>query len=584
MNFFKSFLASLLGTFVAMGLVAIFFFMGIAAVATSLNFEQSGSTWIKENSVLDLDLNTEVKDRSPVYNPLEGLSDFDSGMIGMDEIIGSIKKAKEDEKIKGIKLHTGSIGSGWAQAREIRNALEEFKTSGKFIYAYSDYMSQKGYYVSSVADSIFMNPMGMMQLKGLSSEVLYYQDFQNQYGVKMEVIRHGKYKSAVEPYLQDHMSYENRIQIQSLLDAVWETLRDEVAQSRGIAPATLDTLADDLLINDAEEALAQGMIDGLVYEDDFENKIKAALKIDSKEDLEGLDIGEVNVKIQEYDKEITDRIAIVYAQGPIFNTEGSEDIIGKDAINKAFDEILESKKIKAVVLRVDSPGGDALTSEIILNASRALKGEKPLVVSMGNVAASGGYYIASLADRIFADPMTITGSIGVLAAFPNIRGMTDKIGINAEQVTTHENAMGYSVFEPISKGFKKSTTSSIEKIYHTFKSRVAEGRSLSMETVEEIAQGRVWSGKDAVEIGLVDTLGGLQEAIAAAAELAELDKYNLVDYPKYEEDFESMLLGAFSQAQAKLLQHPLEKYTAEFIELSRLEGIQTRIPYSIKME
>ena len=557
MNFFKSFLASLLGTFVAMGLVAIFFFMGIAAVATSLNFEQSGSTWIKENSVLDLDLNTEVKDRSPVYNPLEGLSDFDSGMIGMDEIIGSIKKAKEDEKIKGIKLHTGSIGSGWAQAREIRNALEEFKTSGKFIYAYSDYMSQKGYYVSSVADSIFMNPMGMMQLKGLSSEVLYYQDFQNQYGVKMEVIRHGKYKSAVEPYLQDHMSYENRIQIQSLLDAVWETLRDEVAQSRGIAPATLDTLADDLLINNAEEALAQGMIDGLVYEDDFENKIKAALKIDSKEDLEGLDIGEVNVKIQEYDKEITDRIAIVYAQGPIFNTEGSEDIIGKDAINKAFDEILESKKIKAVVLRVDSPGGDALTSEIILNASRALKGEKPLVVSMGNVAASGGYYIASLADRIFADPMTITGSIGVLAAFPNIRGMTDKIGINAEQVTTHENAMGYSVFEPISKGFKKSTTSSIEKIYHTFKSRVAEGRSLSMETVEEIAQGRVWSGKDAVEIGLVDTLGGLQEAIAAAAELAELDKYNLVDYPKYEEDFESMLLGAFSQAQVKLFQHPI---------------------------
>ncbi|MEK9516812.1 MAG: signal peptide peptidase SppA [Flavobacteriaceae bacterium] len=584
MNFFKSFLASLLGTFVAMGLVAIFFFMGIAAVATSLNFEQSGSTWIKENSVLDLDLNTEVKDRSPVYNPLEGLSDFDSGMIGMDEIIGSIKKAKEDEKIKGIKLHTGSIGSGWAQAREIRNALEEFKTSGKFIYAYSDYMSQKGYYVSSVADSIFMNPMGMMQLKGLSSEVLYYQDFQNQYGVKMEVIRHGKYKSAVEPYLQDHMSDENRIQIQSLLDAVWETLRDEVAQSRGIAPATLDALADDLVINDSEEALAQGMIDGLVYEDDFENKIKAALKIDSKEDLEGVDIGEINVQIQEYDKEITDRIAIVYAQGPIFNTEGSEDIIGKDAINKAFDEILESKKIKAVVLRVDSPGGDALTSEIILNASRALKGEKPLVVSMGNVAASGGYYIASLADRIFADPMTITGSIGVLAAFPNIRGMTDKIGINAEQVTTHENAMGYSVFEPISKGFKKSTTSSIEKIYHTFKSRVAEGRSLSMETVEEIAQGRVWSGKDAVEIGLVDTLGGLQEAIAAAAELAELDKYNLVDYPKYEEDFESMLLGAFSQAQAKLLQHPLEKYTAEFIELSRLEGIQTRIPYSIKME
>lgn len=584
MNFFKSFLASLMGTFIAMGLVALFFFMGIAAIATSLNFEQSKGTWIKENSVLGLNLNTMVTDRSPNFNPLEGLSDFDSGMMGMDEIIGSIKKAKQDDKIKGIKLQSGFIASGWAQAREIRNALKEFKTSGKFIYAYGDYMSQKGYYVSSVADSIFMNPMGMMQLKGLSSEVLYYEDFQNQYGVKMEVIRHGKYKSAVEPYLQDHMSEENRIQIQSLLNAVWETLRDEVAQSRGLEPATLDTLADDLVVTDAEEALAQGIIDGLVYEDDFEDKIKVAMEVDPKEDLKVVDSDKINIQIQEYDNEISDRIAIVYAQGPILNTKGSADIIGKEAINKAFQEILESDKIKAVVLRVDSPGGDALTSEIILNASRTLKGKKPLVVSMGNVAASGGYYISSLADRIFADPMTITGSIGVLAAFPNIRGMTNRIGINAEQVTTHKNAMGYSPFEPLSEGFEKSTISAIEKVYHTFKSRVSEGRSLSMEIVEEIAQGRVWSGKNAVEIGLVDTLGGLQEAITGAAELAKIDKYNLVDYPKYDDDFESMLLNAFSQAQTKLFQHPIEKYASDFIELSRLEGIQTRIPYSIKME
>lgn len=584
MNFFKSFLASLMGTFIAMGLVALFFFMGIAAIATSLNFEQSKGTWIKENSVLGLNLNTMVTDRSPNFNPLEGLSDFDSGMMGMDEIIGSIKKAKQDDKIKGIKLQPGFIASGWAQAREIRNALKEFKTSGKFIYAYGDYMSQKGYYVSSVADSIFMNPMGMMQLKGLSSEVLYYEDFQNQYGVKMEVIRHGKYKSAVEPYLQDHMSEENRIQIQSLLNAVWETLRDEVAQSRGLEPATLDVLADDLVVTDAEEALAQGIIDGLVYEDDFEDKIKVAMEVDPKEDLKVVDSDKINIQIQEYDNEISDRIAIVYAQGPILNTKGSADIIGKEAINKAFQEILESDKIKAVVLRVDSPGGDALTSEIILNASRTLKGKKPLVVSMGNVAASGGYYISSLADRIFADPMTITGSIGVLAAFPNIRGMTNRIGINAEQVTTHKNAMGYSPFEPLSEGFEKSTISAIEKVYHTFKSRVSEGRSLSMEIVEEIAQGRVWSGKNAVEIGLVDTLGGLQEAITGAAELAKIDKYNLVDYPKYDDDFESMLLNAFSQAQTKLFQHPIEKYASDFIELSQLEGIQTRIPYSIKME
>ena len=584
MKFFKSFLASCLGTFAALGLVSIFLFMGIATIATSVNFEKTEGTWISENSVLDLNLNTSIIDRSPAFNPLGNFSDFDTGVVGMDKILGSIHKAKKEDKVKGIKIQSGLINSGWAQAREIRSALEDFKTSGKFIYAYSNYMSQKGYYVSSIADSIFMNPMGMMELKGLSSEVLYYGDFQNQYGVKMEVIRHGKYKSAVEPYLQDHMSVENRVQIRNLLESVWGTLRDEVAQSREMLPSTIDALADDLVITDAEEALAQGIIDGLIYEDDFENKIKTALKIELKEELNTIDYSKMNVRIKEYDKNIKDRIAIIYAQGPILYTKGNEDIIGKESINKAFQEALDNVNIKAVVLRIDSPGGDALTSEIILNASRILKGQKPLIVSMGNVAASGGYYIACLADRIFADPMTITGSIGVLAAFPNIRGMTNKIGINAEQVSTHENAMGYSVFEPLSDGFKKSTRASIEKIYHTFKSRVSEGRSLTMDVVEEIAQGRVWSGKEALEIGLIDALGGLEDAIASAAELAELKTYNLVDYPKYEDDLESILMDAFTQLNTNALQHPLEKYASEFIELSQLEGIQTRIPYSIKME
>ena len=431
MKFFKSFLASCLGTFAALGLVSIFLFMGIATIATSVNFEKTEGTWISENSVLDLNLNTSIIDRSPAFNPLENFSDFDTGVVGMDKILGSIHKAKKEDKVKGIKIQSGLINSGWAQAREIRSALEDFKTSGKFIYAYSNYMSQKGYYVSSIADSIFMNPMGMMELKGLSSEVLYYGDFQNQYGVKMEVIRHGKYKSAVEPYLQDHMSVENRVQIRNLLESVWGTLRDEVAQSREMLPSTIDALADDLVITDAEEALAQGIIDGLIYEDDFENKIKTALKIELKEELNTIDYSKMNVRIKEYDKNIKDRIAIIYAQGPILYTKGNEDIIGKESINKAFQEALDNVNIKAVVLRIDSPGGDALTSEIILNASRILKGQKPLIVSMGNVAASGGYYIACLADRIFADPMTITGSIGVLAAFPNIRGMTNKIGINA---------------------------------------------------------------------------------------------------------------------------------------------------------
>ena len=396
MGFFKNFLASCLGTFVALGLLTIFFFMGIATITTTVNFEKLDNTRIGDSNVLELDLNTTVLDRSPALNPFENFSDFGPNVAGMDKILGSIDKAKNDDKIKGIKIHSGNINSGWVQAREIRNALKAFKSSGKFIYAYSDYMSQKGYYISSIADSIFMNPLGMIELKGLSSEVLYYEDFQNQYGVKMEVIRHGKYKSAVEPYLQDHMSKENRLQIQSLLDDVWETLRDEVAESREISTKTLDALADDLVINNAEEALGHGIIDGLVYEEGFENKIKAALKVDQKEKLNTVGYNKMNVRIQEYNKDIKDRIAIIYAQGPILYTEGNENIIGKEALNKAFQEVLDNENIKAAVLRIDSPGGDALTSEIILHASRALRGEKPFVVSMGNVAASGGYYIACL--------------------------------------------------------------------------------------------------------------------------------------------------------------------------------------------
>ena len=585
MNFLKSFLASCLGTFAALSLISVFFFMGIASLATSVNFEKSEKLWIEENSIMELDLNTNITDRAPDFNPLENLSDYGSYQSGMDKILGGILKAKDNEKIKGIKLISGLVNAGWAQAREIRKALKEFKASGKFIYAYSDYMTQKGYYISSVADSIFINPVGIMELKGLSSEVLYYEDFQNQYGVKMEVVRHGKYKSAVEPYLQDHMSDENREQIQSLLDAVWETLRDEVAESRGMTAEALDDLTDDLVVNDAEEALDQGMIDGLAYEDEFDHKIKAALELAPQEEYSSVSANKMNVRLREYDKHIKDRIAVIYANGPIFYAEGSENIIGKEALNEAFEEVLENNNIKAAVLRIDSPGGDALTSEIILNASKTLKGKKPLVVSMGNVAASGGYYIACGADRIFADPMTITGSIGVLAAFPNVRGLTEKLGINAEQVTTHENAMGYSVFEPLSKGFEKSTRSSIEKIYQTFKSRVAQGRSLSMEVVEEIAQGRVWSGRDALAIGLVDALGGLREAITAAAELAEIEAYNLVDYPKYEDDFESLFMDAFTEIKTKISpQNPLEKYASEFIEFSQMEGIQARIPYLIKME
>ena len=584
MNFFKSFLASILGTFVALGLLIIFFFMGVAAIATSVNLEKVDSVFVNENSILNLNLNTSVRDRSPAFNPLQFLSQKGPSIVGMDVIIGSINKSKKDPKIKGIRLDSGLISSGWAQAREIRNCLNEFKKSGKFIYAYADFMSQKGYYLSSVADSIFMNPMGAMELKGLSSEVLYYDGFQNQYGVKMEVIRHGKYKSAVEPFLQDKMSKENRTQIKGLLDAVWMTVSDEIAESRAISKNALETMVNELTVTDAEEALAKGMIDALVYESEFENSIKTALEIDEDNSINSVEFYQMNTQIKAYDSNVKDRIAVIYANGPILYTEGTEEVIGKKALNQTFEDILENKNIKGAVLRIDSPGGDAMTSEIILNAMRVLKGEKPLVISMGNVAASGGYYIACLGDKIYADPMTITGSIGVLAAFPNMKGLADRIGIDAEQVNSHKNAMGYSIFEPLSDGFKNSTKGAIEKIYTTFKSRVAEGRSLDMEKVEDLAQGRVWSGKDALENGLVDALGGLEDAIEAVAEMAAIENFNVVDYPKFEDNFEGMFLNALSFARLKIFNHPIEKFASEFIELSQLEGIQARIPFSINIE
>ena len=584
MNFFKSFLASLMGTTVALGLIIIFFFISIAAIATSVNIEKVDSAFVSENSILNLNLNLSVRDRSPAFNPFQFLSEKGPSIVGMDAIIGSINKAKKDPKIKGIRLNSGLIASGWAQTREIRNCLKNFKKSGKFIYAYADFMSQKGYYLSSVADSIFMNPMGAIELKGLSSEVLYYEDFQNQFGIKMEVIRHGKYKSAVEPFLQKKMSNENRGQIKGLLDAFWTTIRDEIAESRVISKTTLETLVEELAVTDAEEAMSNAMIDALIYEKDFENSLKAALELNKYNSINSVEFYEMNTHIKPYENDTKDRIAVIYANGPILYTEGSEEIIGKKALNQALDEVVENKDIKGVVLRIDSPGGDAMTSEIILNTMRNLKGKKPIVVSMGNVAASGGYYIACLGDKIYADPMTITGSIGVFAAFPNIKGLADRIGVNAEQVNSNKNSMGYSLFEPLSEGFKNSTRSAIKKIYSTFKSRVAEGRSLEMEKVESLSQGRVWSGKDAQENGLVDALGGLEDAIETAAEMADIENFNIVDYPKYEDEFEQILLDAFSFAQLKIFDNPIKKFTSEFFELSKVEGIQARIPFLINIE
>ena len=544
MNFIKSFFASVLGTITAFILVFVFLLLIISGMASA--FQTSTLTKsIKSKSILKLDLNREIADRAPDFNQIEVILEINEEVADLHQLLSAISTAANHPDIEGIVLRTDFIGGGWTQTRELRNALKAFKNSGKFIYAYGDFLSQKGYYIASVADSIYLNPAGMMEFKGLASEVLYYKDFQDQYGLKMEVIRHGKYKSAVEPFLEKTMSEANRYQIQTLLKSLWETILDEIAASRNIDPALLDEFAASASIAVPQDALQMKLIDQLGYEQDIESHIKNLINIDEDDKLSYVSPSTLNKNKPIYNAEIKDRIAVVYAQGPILYGSGSDSFIAQGEFTKAFETLAKDDWIKAIVLRIDSPGGSSLTSELLWQAIEKTKAKKPVIVSMGNVAASGGYYIAAGANQIFVDPLTITGSIGVFATLPNASTFFNKIGIRAQQVETHPNAMGYSPFSPLSDAFKTQMQKGIETTYSLFKKRVQMGRSLNAEQVENIAQGRVWSGKEAVMVGLADRIGGLQDAIAAAAETVGIENYNVVDYPKFENGFEE-IFGGFS--------------------------------------
>lgn len=551
MNFLKSFFASILGTLTALGLFFVILLLFISGIASIMN-APSGLTSIKQNSVLDLNLNYPVVDRAPNFDEFQRFLGLEDEVLGLPDILSAIDKARDNSSIKGIRLRTDFISAGWAQTRSIRNALNRFKESGKFIYAYCDLYTQKGYYLASVSDSIFLNPVGILEFKGLASEVLYYKDFQEEYGIKMEVIRHGKYKSAVEPYLENEMSADNRYQIKTLLNDIWETVREEIGEARNLKSKTIDDVINNQRIVVPEDGVNENLIDALVYEDDFDESIKTALEISSSKKINLASIRQLNNASSTYNTDIKDRIAVVFAQGPIMYGEGTENMIAQGVFVETLQELADDDWIKAVVLRVESPGGNALTSDLLWRAIENLKSKKPVFVSMGNVAASGGYYIATGADQIYADPLSITGSIGVFASLPNIHGMTKKLGINAQTVETHQNALGYSFFQPLSETFKQRTTKSIENTYNTFKQRVIDGRGLTSAEVESIAQGRVWSGKQALNIGLVDHLGGLQDAIFAAAKAANIKNYNIVNYPKFEEDLESVLSGALPSIESKL--------------------------------
>ncbi len=587
MNFFKNFLASVLGTLTAIGLFFALILMFVSAAA-SIIVSPSGTKAVQANSILDLNLNVPITDRNPSFDELEIILDLNDEVLGLPEILSAIDKAAQNPKIQGIRLRSDLITAGWSQTRSIRKALENFKAEGKFIYSYADIYTQKGYYLSSVADTIVLNPVGAFEFKGLASEVLYYKDFQDEYGVKMEVVRLGKYKSAVEPFLDNKMSDANRLQIKSLLMDLWGTLNKEVGSARNLNVDTLDDLINKQKIATPGDAVNQGLIDLLGYESDLEEMVKTRLQLKEKDELNFTSVSAVNQSKSDYNKEIKDRIAVVFAKGPILYGEGTKNIIAQGVFIETLKELAEDDWIKAVVLRVDSPGGSALTSELLWQTINEVKKQKPVLVSMGNVAASGGYYIAAGANQIFADPMSITGSIGVFASLPNASGLMQNMGINAETVETHPNAMGYSIFQPLSPAFEAQTKKSIEKTYSTFKQRVADGRKLSEETVEELAQGRVWTGKQALENGLIDSLGGLQAAIQAAAKLANIENYNVMDYPKFEDDLTAILsdmnisLG-LDRLWNLFLPYTIQPKFDQLIEVKPAARMQLLLPFELKI-
>lgn len=588
MNFLKSFFASILGTLTALGLFFVILLLFVSGIASIIN-APSGLTSVKQNSVLDLNLNYPIVDRAPNFDEFQRFLGLEDEVLGLPDILSAIDKAKDNSSIKGIRLRTDFISAGWAQTRSIRNALNRFKESGKFIYAYGDLYTQKGYYLASVSDSIFLNPVGILEFKGLASEVLYYKDFQEEYGVKMEVIRHGKYKSAVEPYLENEMSADNRYQIKTLLNDIWETVREEIGEARNLKSKTIDDIINNQRLVVPEDGVNETLIDALVYEDDFDERIKTALEISSSQKTNLASIRQLNNASSTYNTDIKDRIAVVFARGPIMYGEGTENMIAQGVFVETLQELADDDWIKAVVLRVESPGGNALTSDLLWRAIENLKSKKPVFVSMGNVAASGGYYIAAGADQIYADPLSITGSIGVFASLPNIHGMTKKLGINAQTVETHQNALGYSFFQPLSETFKQRTIKSIENTYNTFKQRVIDGRGLTSAEVESIAQGRVWSGKQALNVGLVDHLGGLQDAIMAAAKAANIENYNIVNYPKFEKDLESVLSGALPSIESKLtwmqwVPKNLRQQLQHTDPKNPLLSVQMLIPFDLSIE
>ena len=587
MNFLRNLLASIIGTFIALGIIFMFFIIFIAIAGSGEDVVH-----VKNDSILELNLNEPMKD----YGGKFRFTDFDfqyEEYNGLNSILQSIAYAKTDSKIKGININSTYLTAGTVQIKAIRDALKDFKESGKFVYAYGDFYAQKDYYLASVADSVFLNPVGEMDFRGMSSEILFYKDLQEKTGIKMEVIRHGKYKSAVEPFLSNEMSPANREQISELLHSIWSSVVNDISESRNISSENINTIADTLGARTPKMAYAVKLIDGLKYLDEYEELLRKSLAIEDEKEINYIDIYKYAEHATRKAKSLEkDKIAVVYAQGEIGYGEGDDEVMGQGVIINALRKAVENEDVKAIVLRVNSPGGSALASDIIWREIEVTKLKKPVIISMGDFAASGGYYISAGGQKIFAEPSTITGSIGVFGVVPNISELAGKWGINAEQVNTNQNSTVYSVFEPATDEFLSFAQESVEDVYKTFLERVSQGRNIPVNEVDSIAQGRVWSGEQAKKLGLVDEIGGLDDAIAYAAELTEISSYGVKEYPVYEKSIEEMFKSfpgvKISKTKEELIKEEIGEEAYELFKnmksFSQLKGTQARMPFEINIK
>ena len=588
-QFFKFMFASALGLVV--GIFLLFFILIV--IGSSMADKQTVE--VKEKSVLHIKLDKQIKERgtSSPFGDLDAGPFAPDASIGLNDILSSLKNAANDDNIKGVYLDIQGVPAGMATVEEIRNALLGFKESGKWIVSYSEIYSQKAYYVASVSDELWLNPQGMLEWKGLGSQMMFMKGLFEKLEVEPQIIRYGKFKSAVEPLILDKMSAANRMQTMTYLNDLWNKMLSGVAEGRGKTVAELDEMAQNATIQNGKDALENGLVDELLFKDEVMANLRAKLEIeDEDEKINFLGLGKYKdaptVKGDDEKTGKKEKIAVIYAVGSIEGGQGGDDKIGSEKISAEIRKARKDDKIKAIVLRVNSPGGSALASDVIWREMVLAKEAKPVIVSMGDVAASGGYYIACAADTIIAQPNTITGSIGVFGVLMNAKKLVNnKFGIMVDTAKTNRFADLGSPFRPLTELERGIIQNGVNEIYTDFITKVADGRGMAVADVDSIGQGRVWSGEDALEIGLVDMLGGIDDAIEIAANMAELENYRVVEYPAKQDPIEKMIQDLSGQGEEAFLKRRLGvhyQYVKDIEELMNMEGVQARMPYQLYID